>query len=350
MGKIFFVSGSLVWGGAQRVLTLLANAYAQRSWEVHIALLLRGEQGYPLEDTIQLHDLSQKGPYYKNMLRWVTALRALLQRERPDAVVSFAGRVNLVALLAAAGTGLPVLVSERNDPAHDRRSGLERRLCKFFYGKADCVVFQTEYQRRYYGKRCRNNACVIGNPISAPVYRGEHPSGDILAVGKLMAQKNHPMLIRAFAQIAARHPDTRVHIFGEGAQRGALQQLIDELGLHDRVLLEGNSDRIFAQMRECRYFVMTSDYEGLSNALLEAMLSGMTCISTAWNGIEDFAQDGKNLWLVPVGDVDALAALLDEVLSGQRPDLRPAGFAAAERYRAENVIEQWFQAVEHIRK
>lgn len=350
MGKIFFVSGSLIRGGAQRVLTLLANAYAQRGWEVHIVLLLRGEPGYPLEDSIQLHDLTQKGSYYKNVFRWVAALRALLRQERPDAVVSFAGRVNLITLLAAAGTGIPVLVSERNDPAHDRRSGLERRLCKLFYGRADCVVFQTEYQRRYYGKRCGHNACVIGNPISAPVYRGEHPSGDILSVGKLMAQKNHPMLIRAFAAIAARHPDTRVHIFGEGAQREELQTLINGLGLHGRVLLEGSSDQIFAQMREHRYFVMTSDYEGLSNALLEAMLSGMTCVSTAWNGIEDFAQDGKALWLVPVGDVDALAALLDEVLSGQRPDLRPAGFAAAERYRAENVLEQWFQAVEQMIK
>lgn len=350
MNEILFVTGSLVRGGAQRVMTLLANKYAQKGWRVHIAMLLRNEVGYQLCDGIHLHDLSGNGAYTKNVARWITSLHSLMVRLRPDVVVSFAGRINLITLLATAGTGIPVLISERNDPAHDRRSPLERQLCRVYYKKADCVVFQTSYQQQYYGKRCQHNSLLIGNPIAAPIYKGAHPSGDILSVGKLMPQKNHQMLIRAFSKIADRHPDTRVHIWGEGSQRIELQTMIDSLGMSGRILLEGNSSQIFEEMQKCRYFVMTSNYEGLSNALLEAMMSGMTCISTDWSGIEDFAENGKNLLLVHVGDIEGLAVLLDEVLSGKRANLASAGIETAKKFCAEQIMEQWSDAIERIMK
>lgn len=348
MRKILFVTGGLGRGGAQRVITLLANEYVKNEWSVHMAMLLDNRIGYQINKDIVLHDLVRKGNYIKNVFGWVSDLKKLLKSEQPDIVLSFVGRVNIITMLAEQGTNIPIVISERNDPAHDRRSGLEIKLCKYFYGKADLVVFQTNYQKSFYGKHCEKNSVIIGNPIAAPIYRGKHNSQDIISVGKLMEQKNHPMLIKAFAKIADEYPNRKVHIFGDGELYKELQNLINELGMVGRVILEGNTDQVFDAFHKYQYFVMTSNYEGMSNALLEAMLSGMTCISTAWNGIEDIIKDGINGYLVPVGDENILADKLRRVFDSDNKLISKAGIQTANIYKTENIISRWFEALNSV--
>lgn len=348
--KILFVSGSLIRGGAQRVITLLADEYVRLGWSVHMAVLLENKVGYKISDRIVIHDIVRRGNQVKNTAKWIKGIKRILESENPDVVVSFAGRINMITMLAARGTGVPVLVSERNDPAHDRRSKPEQWLCKRFYARADKVVFQTQYQARYYEKWCRENSVIIGNPISAPVYEGEHKKKDIVCVGKLMDQKNHPMMIRAFKQIAEEFPDKQVWIYGEGAKREELEALIRSKGLEGRIRLPGNSDHIFDILRENEYFVMCSDYEGLSNALLEAMISGMVCITTLWNGVEEIVQDGMNGYLIPVGDTDALAEKLRTVLRTDNESIRKQGIETGKRYSGDTVLQQWRQTIDGLLK
>lgn len=348
MKKILFVTGGLGRGGAQRVMSLLADEYVKAGWSVHMAMLLENEVGYQINSEIILHDLVRKGSYVKNVAGWLWDLRKLIQIEHPNVVLSFVGRINILTMLAGRGLGIPIVVSERNDPAHDRRSSFEIKLCRYFYGKADLVVFQTKYQKAFYGKRCEHNGVIIGNPIAADVYGGEHPNKDIISVGKLMNQKNHPMLIRAFATIADQYPEKSVHIFGSGGLKTELQSLIDQLGMSGRIILEGNSDRMIELLHEYQYFVMTSDYEGLSNALLEAMMSGMTCISTAWSGVEDVIRDGENGYLVPVGDVDELSRKISMVMDQDHTATDQEGIKTATAYKTESIIQNWFGALEKI--
>ena len=347
-GTILFVSGSLVRGGAQRVLTMLANKYAAKGWTVHIAVLLADEIGYPLADTIYIHKIVRSGNQIKNTPAWISYIRKIMREITPDVVISFAGRINIMTMLAARGTGIPVLVSERNDPARDRRSKPEQWLCKQFYKRADKVDFQTKYQARYYEKWCKNNSVIIGNPISAPVYTGEHKCKDIICVGKLMDQKNHPMMIHAFRQIADEFPDRSVYIFGEGKKRAALGALVKECGLEERVFLPGNSDHIFDIMHENEFFVMCSDYEGLSNALLEAMISGMVCVSTAWNGVEEVVRDGVNGYLTPVGDAELLAVKLRQVLRADNEAIRKHGIETAKQFTGDQIMEQWVSVIDGL--
>ena len=348
MKKILFVTGGLGRGGAQRVISLLADEYVKAGWTVHMAMLLENKVGYQINPEFVLHDLVRKGSYAKNVVGWLRDLRKLMQVEHPNVVLAFVGRINILTMLASCGLGIPIAVSERNDPAHDRRSSLEIKLCRYFYGKADLVVFQTNYQKAFYGKRCEHNGVIIGNPIAADIYDGEHPNKDIISVGKLMSQKNHPMLIRAFAKIADQYPEKRVHIFGSGGLKTELQSLIDQLGMNGRIILEGNSDRMIELLREYQYFVMTSDYEGLSNALLEAMMSGMTCISTAWGGVEDVIIDGVNGYLVPVGDVDELSRKITMVMEHDHTAKDQEGIATAAAYKTERIIQKWFGALDKI--
>lgn len=347
---IVFVAGSMRRGGAERVISLLANAYAGRGWSVHIVVLRANEVGYSLHDKIVIHDAVHSGSYIKNTFKWVHDIRRILTAEKPDVVVSFAGRINMLTMMAARGTGIPVLVSERNDPANDRRSKLEKWLCKRFYGKADKVVFQTQYQAKYYEKWCKNNSIVIGNPISAPVYDGEHEKKDIICIGKLMDQKNHPMMIRAFKMIADEFPGKHVYIYGEGTKRQELEAMVKEAGLERQIHLPGNSDHIFDIMHENEYFVMCSNYEGLSNALLEAMISGMVCVTTAWNGVGEIVNDGENGYLVPVCDDKALAEKLRIVLNADNEKIRQNGINTGKKFNSSEVMAQWCDAIDDLVK
>ncbi len=350
MNKIIFVSGNLERGGAQRVMSLLANEYASKGWKASIAVLLDAYKGYDLSSDVKLIDLSRKGSYLKNILPWMRNLRSIFQRERPNVIVSFVGRINLITMVAAAGLGIPVIVSERNDPARDRRGAFEVWLCKLFYSHADRIVFQTNYQKNFYGNKVKGNAVIIGNPIAARPYNGEHPVEDLVAVGKLMEQKDHAMLIRGFGQIAEEFPGLKLHIYGEGAQRLPLQQQIQELKLEERILLEGNCKDIFSVMQKNRYFVMTSRYEGLSNALLEAMVSGMVCISTQWDGIQDVLRHGENGYLVPCGDHLALADCLRDVLGKDHTSITAEAVRTGEQYLCESIMGSWFDAIESVIK
>ena len=162
-----------------------------------------------------------------------------------------------------------------------------------------------------------------------------------------MAQKNHKMMISAFSRIAEKHPETNVHIYGEGQERSALQSMIDSNGLNGRVILEGNCDAIFDVLHKNKFFVMCSDYEGLSNALLEAMISGMICVSTDWNGVEDVIQHGKNGYITPRRDDAKLAELLDQLLSNNNmSDVAANAIETAAKYELNEIIKIWFEEVE----
>lgn len=346
--RILFVSGSMFRGGAQRVISLLANDYASSDWSVHIALLIDNKIEYSIDDSIVIHDISHKGNRLKYFAKWVDELKHVIIEVKPDVIVSFAGRINVITLLANRGTGIPVLVSERNDPSRDRRSDFERWLCKKLYKKADRVVFQTKYQASFYDKCCKNNGIIIGNPISAPVFYGIHENKDIICVGKLMDQKNHPMIIKAFSKIADEFPDRQVYIYGDGRKRDELEQMINDCKMTSRIHLMGNTPDIFSVMQKNEFFVMCSDYEGLSNALLEAMMSGMVCITTSWNGVDEFVTDGVNGYLVPVNDCDALAVKLADVLRADNSGVRANAIVTASGYSSERVISDWRAAIEGI--
>lgn len=350
MKKILFVTSDLDRGGAQRVLTILANEYQKKGWEVHIAMVLYNRIGYDVDENIFIHNLSRDGGNIKNLVYWIRGLRTLAKQVKPNIVVSFAGRVNMIAMMSILGMNIPVLVSERNDPLNDRRSKLEVELCKRFYSRANTVVFQTNYQREFYKKYCDKNSVVIGNPIAAPIYTGEHVSKDIVAVGKLMEQKNHSMLIKAFSQIADIYSDKNVHIYGKGELKESLQQQVDALNLENRVIFEGNIDNIFEVLHKHQYFVMCSNYEGLSNALLEAMTSGMMCISTNWNGVQDIIQDGENGLLVPIDDENVLVDKLKKVFDGYYDEnaIKKNAIKKAEEYQTNRIIDQWYTAIEEL--
>ncbi len=348
--KISFFIGSMSRGGAERVISILANDYCQRGWDVDIVLLLKNAVEYDLDSRIHIVDLAKKsGSYVQNAPRWLLAVRKYLKNRKPDRVVSFAGRINALVLTAGIGLRLPTVVSERNDPLHDGRGKWMLRYCNWIYRRAKVIVYQNEHEKSCFHKSLEDKGCIIPNPVSVAAIKQGGDSKVITTAGRLCEQKNQKVLVNAMAQIHKRYPEVICRIYGEGHLRQDLQAQIDSQGLTDVVTLEGNVKDIHARLANCGIFALTSNFEGLSNALIEAMMVGLACITTDYPGARELITDGENGLVVPMNDAAALAAAMEKLIENQdgcADALAAEGQHSARKFRAETVLTQWRNVIE----
>ena len=247
-------------------------------------------------------------------LRW---LRRFFY-ENSSVVVSFLASFNMLALLAAMGTKVPVLVADRNDPRFIPASVAVRKLRDLLYRFADGVIIQTNHNKRYFSKTVQKKSVIIYNPLDLGGRNAEalHTPKEelIVSVSRLMPQKRQTMLIRAFANIREEFPQLRLVIFGEGSAREELESLIASLELQEHVLLPGSEKKVFDKICPARLFVLSSDYEGMPNALAEAMCLGLPCISTAVSGATDLIKSGENGILIDVANQSQLEDAMRRLL------------------------------------
>lgn len=348
--RIVFFIGSMRRGGAERVISILANDYCKQGWEVDVVLLLNNAVEYSLDSRIHIVDLSpNKGGYVQNALPWLAGIRRYLKENRSDRVVSFVGRINALVLTAAMGLKLPIVVSERNDPKHDNRGAVMLWYCNKIYRFARKVVFQNHYEMSCFDKSLEKKSCIIPNPVEVSAICEENTDAVVVTAGRLMKQKNQAMLIRAMAQVHQVYPHVKCRIYGEGDLRESLQTQINDLGLQDVVTLEGNVKDIHERMARCGMFVLTSNYEGLSNALIEAMMVGLPCITTDYPGARELITDGENGLVVPLDDDAALTTGILRFLESKdnfAKIIAQNGQAHSAKFRAETVLRQWHSVIE----
>lgn len=349
MKRIAFVTGAMGRGGAERVISVLANHYAGLGYEVHILMLLHKQVEYELDSRVQVIDLSnEKINATLDMPRMIAAVRRFVKEEKPAAVVAFMAQICLVTGLACRGLKTRLILSERIDPAAVKRGKLYEKVLFGLYAKADTVVLQTKRARDYFPEKVWKNSQIIPNPISVKCLAQPQRKHRIVTAGRLNAQKNQAMLIRAFASIHQTHPEYILDIYGEGALRETLQQQIDTLGLTAAVTLRGNVPNIHEQIADAEIFVLPSDFEGLSNALLEAMMMGLPCVATSCAGCDEVIRSGENGLLIPVGDQRALENALERLIADPAFAVRLGETAKADAagFAVDQVIEKWREAIE----
>jgi len=347
-------------GGAERVAATLCSAWAQRGDDVTLVATYsgRGECQYPLADGVRLvylADLAAGRPRrilgYSARLR---ALRRLIGEQAPDVVISFLTNVNIMAALATRGSGIPLIISERNDPKGSTDLPAHMKwLCQLLYPLADIITVQTgsiaDAMRTLVPGAERIE--IIPNPVpetlfdTQPASAPSHGRRRLLAMGRLSPQKQMDHLISVFAELAPAHPDVDLWIWGEGKLRPDLEHQIREAGLEDRIFLPGRTDSPWAEMVRSEMLILTSAYEGFPNVMLEAMALGLPCIAYDCNsGPRDLSEDGKTAQLIPPNNKERLREgitmlLEDAVLRNQ------LGTAAAEsvrrRYRIDTILAQW---------
>lgn len=349
--KIIFVTGSMGRGGAERVISLLSDYYAKKGWSVTIAMLLHNiTNGYQLNPNVRVIDLSKSGLSSAMAIPFVAQkLRKLIRTVHPDVVVSFMAQNTLICGLACAGTSVRMIASERIDPAMVHRNIVYRSILHRIYANCECTILQTKRAWNYFPESVKKNSVIIPNPIQVACCANEHWKKRIVTAGRLESQKNHAMLIDAFNAFHKDYPDYVLDIYGEGTKRADLEAQIKSLGLEACVKLCGSSARLHQDIADAAMFVLSSDFEGLSNALLEAMMMGLPVISTKCAGADEYIQNGKNGMIVPVGDKSALVnALLFMIEKEDREEMGKQAQKAVEGLKVENIIEKWAAAIEMV--
>ena len=320
MKKIVFYINNLENGGAQRVLVNLANTFADRGYECVFVNSYKNKVYYKLSDKVRYITLcdSRIIGFVRRNFKYTTALRALLKAEKPEILLSFMPEPNFRAIIACRGLKTKVIISERCYPGAIYKNFFRRFFAKTLYKKADGIVFQTKEAMEWFSTAVRKKSTVIFNKVAesffSAKYEGERE--DVFTAGRLTGQKNHALLIKAFARISDKVKDD-LYIYGEGPMREKLESLVDELGLKNRVFLPGSTDKIIEEAKSKKLFVMSSDFEGLPNALMEAMTLGIPCVSTdcSGGGARALITDKEDGIIVPIGDEKALADAMLKVLS-----------------------------------
>lgn len=348
--KIGFVIPSFSAGGAERVMSILCNEFARRGNIVTLYLTEGTELiFYPLDPNIRIVDISvEKNNYFLKLPKYIAKLSRDLQEQKTDVVVSFITRTNVISVCACKKTGVPVIVSERNNPNLVPASKFLRSIRNIIYRFSDGAVFQTKYARDYFCKKIISRSVVIKNPMSKAVcikYNYNIKKNRIVSVCRLDPQKNLSLLIKAFKKIHKDIPDYTLHIYGDGEQKMMLSELIKDLCLTDTVFLEGKTDKVIDVLKEAKIFVLSSDYEGLSNSVMEAMCVGTACVVTdsPTYGNRELISDGYNGFLVPCNNVDALAERIVKLAKDEEL-IRSVSENARKLYESSNcesIINEW---------
>lgn len=324
--KIVFVYGNMQRGGAQRVISCLAAYCAQLGDEVTILTLDGGGSDYELDPGVKVLGLNVAGDSANKLdsarrfLATERKLRAWMKAEKPDAVLAFSSKLTMQLLLARAHSGPVLICSERANPAFRAESAatrMERRLLK----KADGFIFQTERVKTLFPERLQKIGTVIHNGLFSPdipenvTAFSQRNHKAICAVGRLdNDQKAYDVMFRAFALFHRNHPEHVLNVFGRGVDEPMLRKLIAQLGLEAFVILHGNHPHVIGEIRGMGMFVMTSRFEGMPNALIEAMACGLPCVCTDCDfGPAELIRDGESGLLVPVDDVTAIAAAMERI-------------------------------------
>ena len=353
---LMFYINAIHDGGAERVLLQLAKRFAARGYRAVVVTSFVDAWEYPVPEGVERLSIEQEqidqSRLRRNLSR-IEALRRLIREYKPAALISFMAEPNFRAVLASRFLPVKTIVSVRNDPEREYGGRLGRLIGKWLLPLADGCVFQTEQAKNWFPKRLQKRSKIIMNQVDERFFQvkdaGEN--GYVMTAGRLTAQKNQALLIRAFAAIA-KDVEEELRIYGEGELRPELEALIAGMGMEGRIRLMGASNEMPAALAGCRLFVLPSDFEGMPNALLEAMAAGRCCVSTACpcGGPEAVIENGVNGMLVPVGAEEALSAAMLELLKDEkkRRTLAAAAGESAEAFRPEAIFEHWRDYVEQV--
>lgn len=312
--KLSIFIGSLTGGGAERVACNLANYLSENGHEINIIVMSETRESYPLNREVKVVPLLTLGESRNIISRFVLRikrLKSILRTQDADAYIVMLPITIVLFLLYSKLTKAKIIITERNSP--QSYSKLMQFALRKLVSRADLCICQTETIKDWYN--VIPNGCptqVIPNAINPnfikPVYTGERRKV-IVTAGRLNKQKNQVLLIRAFAKVSEELVDYELEIYGTGILEASLKELASSLNLTNRVHFKGYVENVGEQIKDASLFVLSSDYEGMPNALMEAMALGLPCISTDCDGggARFLIENGKNGLLVPKNDEEKLS-------------------------------------------
>lgn len=346
-GTLVIVCGSLSQGGAERIISVLVDKWIKYFESVEIVTWVEAPIFYHFDSNIKITSIPIESSTTSrfSQLFW---FRKYIKKRDPYAVLSFLAPFNMLTLLGLLGTHYRILIAERSDPAHDCPNEFWRKVRNSFYFLADGLCVQTENSRQYFSFSIRKKTEVIFNPsfiTQEMIGKALHASKQklIVSVGRLSKAKNQKLLLEAFRRVHDCKPDYKLVIYGEGEERCALEEQIKELSLENVVQLPGSRKNVHSLILHAELFVMSSKYEGMPNALIEAMCLGLPCISTRVSGATELIYHSINGMLVTNNDCDALTNAMLYMLNNREEANTMAVEATkvAQKLDMNTIVQQW---------
>ena len=300
--KITFILGGLAKGGAERVVNNLSNHLVLEGYDIDIITLLNDTVDYNFDSSINIINYSKLNKKYSNLLfYWFKNLHNYFKKNPERTIISFFVKINLITILSSIGCKNKLIVSERSDPFSDGRNPIYNILSKLLYKKCNYVVLQTKQIASNFYKVFGDRIKVIPNPIQFyEEYSNINPKENlIISVGNLKEAKNYSMFIDAINLSKNNLKDNKVIIYGEGELRKTLETKITEYHLEDIIHLPGRVDNIQKAIYKAKLFILPSNYEGMSNALQEALSLGLCCISTDCLGANELIKEDVSGIIIP---------------------------------------------------
>ena len=356
MKKLMIVTHKMSGGGCERVIAQLLTCFARDGIECRLVTECGVPSFFDLPESVeQIYLTFDQTLPERRIPKAYRKLRKLVKQERPDVVLALPEKVNVWTVLYLLGTGVPVVVSERNDPHRHPENRIKRILRRLVYPFAKGFIFQTKDAARYFSHAIQRRGIVLDNPLDTariPArFEGERRH-TVVAAGRLHEQKNFDLLIRAFARFYRTHHAYSLVIYGEGPEKERLQKTASSLGIAGAVELQGQSKALLNDINDSGMFVLSSDYEGMPNVLIEAMACGLPCIATDCpiGGVRSLLTSGENGLLIPVGDEDALYEAMCKLAEDESYAAWLGSRAAGIRNRLDETIvaAKWREYLEGV--
>lgn len=358
--NILFLTNSVGLGGAEKMLAAVANGLCKLDHNICIANFNSvpkyvSESIQTFEPSITIRFITTKKGN-KHILR-IKEVVKIVDSEKIDIIICFTMFPNFYGKIASILTGVPSIMSERGDPYVGFTNSIADRILLFFINKSKGAVFQTEDAARFYSKDLQQRGIVIPNAIELPKsyirQRSTARLKTVVSVGRFQnIQKRYDIMLKAFSLFAESHPDYILKLYGSGDDIFLIKQWCQELNISNKVKFMGVISDAPDVIKEDGMFLITSDYEGIPNALLEAMAAGLPVISTDCSpgGAKMLISDHENGLLVPVRDINAIANAMAEFADDRELSEKCSKNAqyVINTFAPQKIIQQWNEYLNNI--
>lgn len=354
---IMFYINSIHDGGAERVILQLAHRFSIAGYRsILVTSFVDGKFEYPVPEGVERISMETKEIAQSRLRRnfgRILKLRQYCKKYKPVALISFMAEPNFRAICATIGLPVKSIVSVRNDPEREYNGKIGRLIGRYLLPLADGCVFQTEDAKVWFPQRLQKKSAVIMNEVAKVFFDTQYIGGrNIVTLGRLTEQKNQTLLIRAFSEIAEKYPSSNLEIYGDGPLRNTLEKQIKDLKMTNRIILMGATKNAASVLATAKLFVLSSNFEGMPNALMEALTIGVPSISTdcPCGGPKVLIDDGVNGLLISVDNKDELIHAMERLLSDEKSALMMGENAkkSSMRYHPDTIFDGWKRYIEHV--
>ncbi len=356
MANILFVTNSISFGGAAKILCFVAESLHKRNHNVCIVNLKATKNVTTYERNVNVgiavYTVESKGRSGQ-----IAEIKKIAKEFSANVIIGFTGFPSFYASLVGKALRIPSIMSERGDPNRTNTTSIKSAIVNFIVNRCSGGVFQTDGARTFYGRGLQKRGTVIPNPIfiegEVPERKGETREKTVVSVARLdNFQKRYDVMLDAFRLFSQKHPEYILKLYGKGNDEEIIRTWVKERGLDERVQFMGLTTQPMADIYRDGMFLITSDFEGISNSLLEAMAVGLPCVSTDHTpgGARLLITDHENGLLAPIGNAEALASAMCEFADDPQLAEKCGRNArdVANRFEPQKIIDMWEEYIKKI--